>query len=253
VAGHDSGSTAATSARPRQQRPTPSRVAGAPRGVLDPRRLPPGDDPAHLVVEPPTGFYARWGKPLLDRVLALLLLVLLSPLLALLMVAVRIDLGSPVLFRQQRVGLHGRTFAMVKLRTMRPDRRRADLPFEGPDRRRTHKHPADPRLTRFGRFLRAWSLDELPQLVHVLRGEMSLVGPRPELVSVVARYEPWQHRRHLVKPGLTGLWQVTERGSTPMHERTDLDLEYVRRLSPVTDLGILLRTVPAALGRRRGT
>lgn len=204
-------------------------------------------------LEAPTSRYARIGKPLLDRTLALVLLVLTLPLLGLVALVVLVDLGSPVLFRQERVGRGGRHFSMLKFRTMRPDRRTRPAPFDGPDRRRTHKHPSDPRLTRVGRVLRAWSLDELPQLVHVVRGEMSLVGPRPELVSVVARYEGWQHYRHLVKPGLTGLWQVTERGSTPMHERTDLDLDYLRDLSLVTDLRIMLRTVPAALGHRRGS
>lgn len=253
MAGHHSGRTAATSPHPPSDRLTLPRVVNGQQRSPDLRPLPLRGPAAPVAApEPPAGFYLRWGKPLLDRVLALLLLVLLAPLLLAIAVAVRIDLGAPVLFRQQRIGLHGRPFAMVKFRSMRHDRRRGDLPFEGPDRRRTHKHPADPRLTRLGRFLRAWSLDELPQLVHVLRGDMSLVGPRPELASVVARYQPWQHHRHLVKPGLTGLWQVTERGTTPMHERTDLDLEYLERLSLATDLRILLRTIPAALGSRRG-
>ena len=165
-------------------------------------------------------------------------------------VAVRIDLGAPVLFRQQRIGLHGRPFAMVKFRSMRHDRRRGDLPFEGPDRRRTHKHPADPRLTRLGRFLRAWSLDELPQLVHVLRGDMSLVGPRPELASVVARYQPWQHHRHLVKPGLTGLWQISGRSDLSWEQSVRLDLRYVENWNLALDAQILWKTFGAVVHSR---
>jgi lipopolysaccharide/colanic/teichoic acid biosynthesis glycosyltransferase len=116
-------------------------------------------------------------------------------------------------------------------------------------RRRNHKTPHDPRHTGLGRFLRRTSLDELPQLLNVLRGELSIVGPRPELPEVVAGYEPWQHARHWVRPGITGLWQVTQRGSgEPMHLHVATDLEYIERLSFVTDARILVRTVPAALG-----
>jgi lipopolysaccharide/colanic/teichoic acid biosynthesis glycosyltransferase len=150
------------------------------------------------------------------------------------------------------------------------DRRRRAAAFDGPDRRidrdrraaerraaeggrrRTHKSLDDPRHTPLGRFLRATSLDELPQLVNVLRGELSLVGPRPELPEIVAAYEPWQHARHTVKPGLTGLWQVTERGGAqPMHDHVDTDLRYVTQLSLLTDLRILLLTPFAILGLTR--
>ena len=150
------------------------------------------------------------------------------------------------------------------------DRRRAQVALDGADRRvsserrlgerrapegsrrRTHKTPDDPRHTRLGRFLRAYSLDELPQLVNVLRGELSLVGPRPELPEVVAGYEPWQHARHGVKPGLTGLWQTTDRASgEPMHLHVDRDLEYIERVSARTDLWILALTVPVLLGLDR--
>jgi lipopolysaccharide/colanic/teichoic acid biosynthesis glycosyltransferase len=150
------------------------------------------------------------------------------------------------------------------------DRRVRQIAFEGPDRRsgqdrraaerrqgdgcrrRNHKSADDPRHTRLGRFLRRTSLDELPQLVNVIRGDLSLVGPRPELPEVVAHYEPWQHARHWVRPGITGLWQVTERGNgEPMHEHVESDLRYIRSLSASTDLRILLLTVPAALGMAR--
>jgi lipopolysaccharide/colanic/teichoic acid biosynthesis glycosyltransferase len=129
------------------------------------------------------------------------------------------------------------------------DRRQGERRGAGSERRLTHKSEADPRHTRFGRFLRRTSLDELPQLVNVLRGELSLVGPRPELPEVVARYESWQHARHGVKPGITGLWQVTDRCSgEAMHLCVSRDLEYLDRISARTDIGILLRTVPAVLG-----
>jgi lipopolysaccharide/colanic/teichoic acid biosynthesis glycosyltransferase len=134
------------------------------------------------------------------------------------------------------------------------DRRGSDRRSEGRCRRHNHKSPHDPRHTRLGRFLRRTSLDELPQLVNVARGELSLVGPRPELPEVVSRYESWQHARHFVKPGITGLWQVTERRSgEPMHLHVDTDLLYIRSVSPLNDLRILARTLPAALGGDRAT
>jgi lipopolysaccharide/colanic/teichoic acid biosynthesis glycosyltransferase len=158
-----------------------------------------------------------------------------------------------VVLRQRRIGMGGRPFTVYKFRTMHADRRRDDDGYAGPDRRRTHKSADDPRLTATGRLLRRLSLDELPQLVNVLRGEMSLVGPRPELPVVVERhYADWQHRRHAVKPGLTGLWQVSERGNGMMHEHVDVDLDYVDQVSLGTDLRILLRTLPAALTTHQG-
>ncbi len=197
--------------------------------------------------------YERFGKPLIDRVFALVLLAVFSPLLLGTAIAVRCSLGSPVLYRQTRVGLNGRRFDMLKFRTMQPDRRQAQRPYDGPERRFTHKSLSDPRHTPLGRFLREYSLDELPQLWNVVRGDLSLVGPRPELSLIVDHYEPWQHERHQVKPGLTGLWQVTERGNGLMHEHTEVDLRYLRALSLTTDLKILLLTIPAILRMQRGS
>ena len=202
---------------------------------------------------PPSGLYARVGKAVLDRVLAVLLGIALLPVLAVVALAVLVTLGRPVLYVQRRVGRGGRTFDVYKFRTMHPDRRRQRLAYVGPERRVDHKALDDPRHTRLGRVLRAWSLDELPQLFNVVRGDMSLVGPRPELVDVVARYAPWQHERHVVRPGLTCLWQISERGSVPLHECTHLDVRYVRGLTLREDLRILLATVPAALGSRKGS
>lgn len=200
--------------------------------------------------DPAGGRAYQWCKHALDVTLATLLLLLLLPLLLAITVGIWLTCGRPSLFRQVRIGRGGRPFVMYKFRTMRPDRRKRAEPYAGPDRRRTHKSPHDPRVTRLGRFLRRTSLDELPQLLNVLTGDMSLVGPRPELPEIVARYAPWQHQRHLVRPGITGWWQVQGRSHRPMHEHTELDLYYVAHRSVMLDVWILLRTLPAVLGRR---
>lgn len=194
--------------------------------------------------------YERLFKPVIDRVLAAVLLVVLSPILLVVGVMVAISLGRPIVLRQRRVGRNGERFVLHKFRTMHPDRRAPGRPFEGDDRRRTHKHPDDPRLTRVGHTLRKWSLDELPQLWDVILGTLSIVGPRPEMESIVANYEPWQHARHAVKPGLTGLWQVKARGDGEMHEHTDLDIEYAQNVTLRGDLKIMALTLPAILTRK---
>ena len=180
----------------------------------------------------------------------MILILLSAPGMVLIAVIIRITLGRGVFYRQIRVGQHGRPFKVLKFRTMLPERRRAQVPIPFPDRRCTHKAKNDPRHTRVGRFLRRWSLDELPQLFNVVRGQMSLIGPRPELPSVVARYEPWQHVRHSVKPGMTGLWQVVARGDDPMEDRIDLDIYYAQSLCPALDLQILMATAKAVVARR---
>jgi len=208
---------------------------------------------AEQAAERTRGVYERFVKGLVDRTVGLVLLILTLPIVIPVMIAVFIDLGLPIFLRQERVGLDGNVFKVVKFRSMEPDRRATRGPsFVGSDRRLNHKSEDDPRLTPVGRFIRKWSLDELPQLWNVLAGQMSLVGPRPEMVQIVDRYEPWQHARHQVKPGVTGLWQVSARGEVPMHEATHIDLEYVESLSLRTDILILARTIPAALGSRTG-
>jgi lipopolysaccharide/colanic/teichoic acid biosynthesis glycosyltransferase len=195
--------------------------------------------------------YERFVKPGIDRILAIVIYLLLVPLLLALILAIWGTMGRPAIFRQQRVGKDGQPFTMYKLRTMRTDRRVVQIPFDGPDRRRVHKTPGDPRITGTGRFLRKWSLDEIPQLINVALGHMSLVGPRPELVEIVdTKYEPWQHQRHAVKPGLTGLWQISEQRQELMYQATEIDLEYLSRISLREDLRILALTIPAALGKR---
>jgi lipopolysaccharide/colanic/teichoic acid biosynthesis glycosyltransferase len=209
-------------------------------------------DTLGLDITIPAPTYRRLVKPVIDRLAAAVLLLLVLPVLLVVALAVRWSLGRGIFYRQERVGLGGRHFTVLKFRTMLPDRRRGGAGWDGIDRRVTHKTTADPRHTRVGRFLRRWSLDELPQLLNVLRGDMSLVGPRPELPHIVEGYQPWEHARHAVRPGLTGFWQTTARADGPMKEFTHLDLEYVRTISFVTDVRLLLATPLAALGAQKG-
>jgi lipopolysaccharide/colanic/teichoic acid biosynthesis glycosyltransferase len=218
------------------------------RTVGSPAQGMPQVVPDEAPARPHDSRYVRWVKPVLDRAVVLVLVVVLLPVLLSAAFAVLVFLGRPVLYRQRRVGRNGAVFHVWKFRTMLPDRRQASRPV-GVDRRVCHKRRDDPRHTPVGVFLRKWSIDELPQFANILAGHMSLVGPRPELVEVVERYEPWQHRRHELKPGLTGLWQISRRGDGLMHEHTEIDLRYVDTVGPLTDLRILLRTVPAAFGR----
>ncbi|MBY0329276.1 MAG: sugar transferase [Acetobacteraceae bacterium] len=179
--------------------------------------------------------YERFGKRLLDIALAALLLVLAAPLLAGTALAVALALGRPVLFRQVRAGRHGRPFTLVKFRSMADGR--------GPDAAR---------LTRFGQALRASGLDELPQLVNVLRGEMSLVGPRPLPLDYVALYSRRQRLRLVVRPGLAGLAQAAGRNTVPWPERLELDVRYAGAGAGLrTDLAILARCLGVVL-RGRG-
>lgn len=171
----------------------------------------------------------------LDLAIAALALLLLSPVL--LAAAVWIKLGSrgPILYRQRRVGLHGAEFEMLKLRTM--------VPGSDPVGIGTAVYRDDPRVTAAGRFLRRTSLDEIPNLVNVLRGEMAIVGPRPTIPAQVAGYTPRQRRRHEVLPGITGWAQVRGRAGIPWEDRIELDLWYVEHRSATLDARILARTV----------
>ena len=189
----------------------------------------------------------RSVKAAFDILVASLCLILLSPLMALIALAILVDTGRPIIFRQERVGKNGRAFTMFKFRTMIPDRRKANtgVPAGLTERRRVHKSLHDPRVTRVGRLLRRCCLDELPQFWNVLRGDMSVVGPRPELPQIVARYEPWQHARHLVAPGITGWWQVNRSNGVLMHEATHLDLYYVQNWSVWLDVRILFAPRPS--------
>jgi lipopolysaccharide/colanic/teichoic acid biosynthesis glycosyltransferase len=185
-------------------------------------------------------FYRRRGKRLFDLALTVPALLVLSPLLGVLALLVRWQLGAPVLFRQLRPGLHGRPFILYKFRTMTGAR-----DAEG------RLLPDEQRLTAFGRFLRSTSLDELPELFNVLRGEMSLVGPRPLLMAYLERYTPTQRRRHEVRPGLTGWAQIHGRNALDWPQRLALDVWYVDHLSFALDLRIMLITV-VKIWRREG-
>jgi sugar transferase EpsL len=178
------------------------------------------------------------GKRVLDVVIAGAALVVLSPVLAVVAVLVRLRLGSPVLFRQERAGLDGRPFVLTKLRTMTDER--------GPDGALL---PDEDRLPAFGSFLRSTSLDELPELVHVLRGEMSLVGPRPLPTKYLDRYSPRQARRHEVRPGITGWAQVNGRNAAGWAERLEMDVWYVENRSLLLDLRVLWRTLRVVASR----
>lgn len=190
------------------------------------------------------------GKTLLDRLGALLLLTLLSPVFALIAIAIAIDSKGGVIFRQSRVGAGGNRFTMLKFRTMVPDaEKRLDEVRGQADAGNDvmFKRTDDPRVTRVGRILRRYSLDELPQLFNVLTGDMSLVGPRPPLPREVAAYESDAIRRLRVRPGLTGLWQVSGRSDLSWDESLRLDLRYVDNWSVMFDLQILWRTVRAVV------
>jgi exopolysaccharide biosynthesis polyprenyl glycosylphosphotransferase len=188
-------------------------------------------------------------KAAFDKVFALAALVVAAPLLGALALAIKLDDGGPVLFKQARVGKDGRPFAVYKLRTMVPDaeERKASLAWANQQQWPLFKIRRDPRLTRLGRWLRRWSLDELPQLVNVLAGEMSLVGPRPALPEEAARYGDHVRRRLAVKPGMTGLWQINGRSDLSWDESVRLDLRYVENWSLVFDLQILWKTLAAVV------
>jgi sugar transferase EpsL len=185
-------------------------------------------------------FYRRHGKRVMDLVLVVPAMLLLCPVFLVVVVLVRLKLGSPVVFRQQRPGWRGRPFTMFKFRTMTDARDAAG-----------HLLPDAQRLTPLGRLLRSTSLDELPEFWNVLRGEMSLVGPRPLLMAYLTRYSPEQARRHAAKPGITGWAQINGRNATTWEDRFTLDAWYVDHQSLWLDLRIIASTVGKAI-RREG-
>ncbi|MCU1614714.1 MAG: wcaJ [Frankiales bacterium] len=205
--------------------------------------------PLLSIEEPRFEGWPRMVKATVDRTVAAVLLLLLAPLLAGIAVAVRMTSAGPALFRQERIGLGGRPFTMLKFRSMGvgADRRLAELSTANVSDGLLFKIPDDPRVTPIGRWLRRLSLDELPQLFNVLTGSMSLVGPRPPLPVEVARYDSSVSRRLLVKPGLTGLWQISGRSDLPWEETVRLDLRYVENWSLALDALILWKTGRAVL------
>jgi exopolysaccharide biosynthesis polyprenyl glycosylphosphotransferase len=218
----------------------PRRVSGTIAPEVDRRMIPS--------VEESWG-YAR-VKRLLDVVGALAGLIFNSPLMLLCVILIKLQDGGPVLFRQIRVGLNGQRFEIYKFRSMvvNAEAIRSGLEdLNEHDDKRTFKILNDPRITRVGRFMRRLSLDELPQLFNVLRGEMSLVGPRPALPSEVAMYEASHMVRLAVKPGLTCIWQVSGRSNLGFPQQMKLDLEYIQRRSIWLDLVLIAKTMPVVI------
>ncbi len=205
--------------------------------------------PLLSVGEPTMPPWQRVVKRGMDLVLAGAGIVLLSPLLAVLAIAIKLDSPGPVVFKQPRLGRDSEPFVCWKFRSMvvNAEARLAELQAQNEATGPLFKMKNDPRRTRVGQFLRRTSLDELPQLWNVLRGEMSLVGPRPPIPSEVAIYEPWHMRRLEVRPGLTGLWQVSGRSDLTFDEMVLLDVYYVENWSPLLDVRILLKTLPSVV------
>lgn len=180
-------------------------------------------------------------KRAFDLVVGFFVLILTLPLMVLVALMVYLEDGSPVIFRQKRVGKDGRLFEMFKFRTM--VRNSENVQSRDTQGNLIHKSKDDPRITRVGRVLRRFSLDELPQLFNVLNGTMSLVGPRPELPYLAEKYENWQRKRFTVLPGMTGWWQVNSRNAQPMQLHIEYDLYYIQNYSIWLDLQIIFRTI----------
>lgn len=208
--------------------------------------------PIYSMVTGPDRIVALTAKRAVDLVGSALAMLVLSPVLLAIALAIRVDSPGPILFRQERVGVHGRRFRIVKFRTMVADAEELleDLRDQNEIRGHAFKLTSDPRVTRLGRWLRATSLDELPQLFNVLTGEMSIVGPRPPLASEVAGYDIWHRRRLSMKPGITGLWQVNGRHESDFDRWVETDLEYIDGWSFWLDLRIMARTIPAMIHRQ---
>jgi exopolysaccharide biosynthesis polyprenyl glycosylphosphotransferase len=220
-----------------------------------PERLtvrPLGRVPVVYLEPPRTGGWRSVAKRAFDLAVTGVVLVLVAPVCLGITIAIRLDSAGPVIFRQTRVGKNGEPFLVRKFRTMVPDAE--DLIVDLRDRNEADgplfKLRDDPRVTRVGKLLRRSSLDELPQLVNVLRGEMSMVGPRPALPDELHAWDPQLHDRLRVKPGITGMWQVSGRSDSTFESYGRLDLYYVDNWSLVTDLAILAKTVPTVLFRR---
>lgn len=182
--------------------------------------------------------YEKWLKRMLDLILAFLGMILLSPIMVLTAILVRIKLGAPVLFIQKRPGKHEKIFCMYKFRTMTDARDKNG-----------NLLPDEKRLTKFGKILRSTSLDELPELFNILKGDMSFVGPRPLLVQYLPLYNERQRHRHDVRPGMTGLAQVNGRNAISWEEKFEWDVKYAEKVSFIKDVKILLQTVRVVLHR----
>jgi exopolysaccharide biosynthesis polyprenyl glycosylphosphotransferase len=210
-----------------------------------------GGMPLVTLREPALDPLQRLTKRIFDLVVGTIGLILSLPVMGIVALLIKLDSAGPIIFKQQRAGENGRTFNMYKFRTMvHDDAQPGQLIQQTANGQPVHKLYEDPRVTKFGRFLRRTSLDELPQLFNVLKGEMSMVGPRPELPWLVDQYEPWQRKRFEVPQGLTGWWQVNGRSDKLMHLHTEEDLYYIKHYSLWLDLQILWRTIKAVIDRR---
>jgi len=198
------------------------------------------------------GFPYALSKRVFDIVVASFALVLLVPIIPLIAVMIKLDTSGPVFFRQQRVGRRGRVFHFYKFRSMftGADERKKELEALNEQDGPVFKVRSDPRVTNVGRFLRRSSLDEIPQIFNVVKGEMSIVGPRPPVPSEVERYHPWHRRRLEVRPGITCLWQISGRSHLSFDEWMRLDMEYLKHRNFRTDLLIFFKTIPAVIARR---
>lgn len=201
--------------------------------------------------EPALTGYQRMAKRIFDVVVSAILILLTLPTMVAVAIAVKLDSPGPVLFKQKRIGENGKPFQMYKFRSMVADAEKlqSNVNTTNASGQLIHKRVDDPRITRVGHIIRKTSLDELPQLFNVLFGDMSLVGPRPELPWLVAQYEPWQHKRFAVPQGITGWWQVNGRSTKPLHLSTEEDLYYIQNYSLLLDLQILWKTVAVVLKR----
>jgi exopolysaccharide biosynthesis polyprenyl glycosylphosphotransferase len=202
--------------------------------------------------EPALDPFQRLTKRLFDLIVASIGFIVTLPVMGIIALLIKLDSPGPIIFKQKRVGENGQIFNMHKFRTMihNAENKQEELTKETADGTIVHKFYDDPRVTRIGRVLRRFSLDELPQLVNILKGEMSLVGPRPELPWLVDKYEPWQRKRFEVPQGLTGWWQINGRADKLMHLHTEDDLYYIKNYSLWLDLQILWRTIKAVIDRR---
>lgn len=205
--------------------------------------------PMIALQQPTLAPFERWVKRAFDLIAGTIILILIAPLQALIAIAIRLDSPGTILFKQKRVGENGQVFWMYKFRSMvqNAEDQQDKVIRISPDGQVLHKHANDPRVTRVGRIIRRTSMDELPQIINVLKGEMSLVGPRPELPWLVEQYEPWQRQRFSVPQGITGWWQVNGRSDKPMHLHTEEDLFYIQNYSLLLDIQILWRTLGAVV------
>ncbi|MBM3150526.1 MAG: exopolysaccharide biosynthesis polyprenyl glycosylphosphotransferase, partial [Chloroflexi bacterium] len=202
--------------------------------------------------EPAIGDFQRFVKRLFDLVATTALLLLLWPLLLVIAILIKLDSPGPIIFKQQRMGENGKVFWMYKFRSMvvGAEEHWYEVARLTKDGNVLHKVRDDPRVTRVGRWLRRWSLDELPQLFNVLKGDMSLVGPRPEMPWLVELYEPWQRKRFAVPQGMTSWWAISGRSDKPLHLHIEDDLYYIQNYSLLLDLQILWKTIGLVLKGR---